>query len=116
MVTKLMQMLWEEGEFILDAISDHPGIIFVTFLFAFFLFLLQKVATFEIFFYQPKKSDFQVNISFHFHVGEMEVNLSVEENVEVEQKTNLYFAIQSKCARQTKLIQTTYKYITIQSK
>ena len=37
-----------------------------------------------IFSTNPKISYFKVNISVHFHVEQMEVNLTVEENVEVE--------------------------------
>merc|ERR1712037_789157 len=67
----LVEFMWEEGKFFLDAISDHPGIIFVALLIAFFL-LLQRV-----------------NINIHFHVGEMEVNVgTMEANVEVQNSDN----------------------------
>ena len=51
MLTNLMGMLWEEGGFFLDAISDHPGIIFAIPIVAFFLFLLLKVAIFNMIFF-----------------------------------------------------------------
>ena len=42
LLDNLMEFMWEEGKFFLDAISDHPGIIFVALVIAFFL-LLQRV-------------------------------------------------------------------------
>ena len=56
MLANLMEMMREEGEFFLDTISNHPGTIFAILIVAFFLFLLLKVAIFNvIFFSNPKK-------------------------------------------------------------
>ena len=40
----LMMIMWEEGKFFLDAISDHPSTIFAILIIAYFL--LQRVVIF----------------------------------------------------------------------
>ena len=79
-----MEFMWEEGKFFLDAISDHPGIIFVALVIAFFLLLQRVGICYRFFFFFKNSKYFKVNINIHFHVGEMEVNVgTTEENVEV---------------------------------
>ena len=58
LLDNLMEFMWEEGKFFLDAISDHPGIIFVALVIAFFL-LLQRVGICYRFFLLQKLKIFQ---------------------------------------------------------
>ena len=67
MLANFMGMLWEEGEFLLDAIPDHPGTILAILIVAFFLLLLLKVTIFNmIFFSNANISNFKLNITVHF--------------------------------------------------
>ena len=86
-----MELTSEEGRkailsLITSVISDHPGVIFAALLVVAILLILPMVSSSTpSHWVQVKMSTtIKVNLQFHFHVGSLEVNLAVEENVEVK--------------------------------
>ena len=91
MFDSVMELTSEEGwkailSLITSVISDHPGVIFAALLVVAILLILPMVSSSTpSHWVQVKMStNIKVNLQFHFHVGSLEVNLAVEENVEVK--------------------------------